>query len=80
MVAAVRALLYVIPVPLWVQEHVPYQLAVALLATAASFIYERFVDRNGFDWSDIGQRSLGIALGLALWTYLPVPLIAVPLE
>lgn len=41
-----------------------------LAATACSLIYERWLDRNGWSWSDIGQRSLGIMLAWSLWTFL----------
>lgn len=61
------------PVPLWVAEHIPFTLAVFSVSTISSFVYERFADKNGFSWSDIGQRSAGIALGLVLWSYVPLP-------
>lgn len=71
--------LAMVPVPEWVQDHVPFTLAVGTLSTAGSFVYERWFDPNTFDWSDIGQRSAGIAIGLVLWHYVPVPLLALPL-
>lgn len=52
----------------------PYLLGVAwysdllafVVATALSLIYERWIDRNGFSWADVGQRSPWIAIGLVL--------------
>jgi hypothetical protein len=38
-----------------------------LLATILSVFYEGELDRNGWSWADLGQRALGVALGLALW-------------
>ncbi len=78
-VAFARVTLGSIPVPEWMVEHVPFGMAAATLAVVFSFIYERFIDRNGFSWVDIGQRSAGIAIGIVLWTYVPVPLIPIPL-
>ena len=37
-----------------------------VVATALSFVYERWIDRNGFSWADIGQRSPGILLGVLI--------------
>lgn len=71
--------LAVTPVPGWLPAHVPFTLAVGTLATAGSLVYERWFDPNKWCWSDIGQRSAGIAIGLVLWTYIPVPLLALPL-
>lgn len=76
--AFARITLGSVPVPEWVVTHVPFGLGAATLATAFSFIYERLIDKNGFSWSDIGQRSAGIAIGIVLWTYVAVPLIPIP--
>jgi hypothetical protein len=32
-----------------------------------SLFYERFLDRNGWEWKDVWQRALGQALGELLW-------------
>jgi hypothetical protein len=34
--------------------------------TVISFGYERFVDANGWSWTDVGQRAVGLAVGLAI--------------
>ncbi len=39
-----------------------------LAATALSATYEAYVDKNGWSWLDLGQRSLGIVVGLVGWT------------
>lgn len=39
---------------------------VLLLATMLSVIYERFLDVNGWSWTDVGQREVGIALAYAV--------------
>ncbi|HXH63070.1 MAG TPA: hypothetical protein VNG95_02740 [Gemmatimonadales bacterium] len=41
-------------------------LLALLVATALSLAYERWLDRNGFSWGDVGQRSPWIAAGLLL--------------
>lgn len=45
--------------------------AAAAIAMLFSVTYERFIDRNGWSWTDVGQRAVGIAAGLALgwWAY-----------
>lgn len=51
----------------------PVTPSVALLlaiATVLSLVYESTLDPHGFDWADIGQRSLGIAAGCAAWGWL----------
>ena len=35
-------------------------LIVLLLATAGSVLYETKLDPNGWSWTDVGQRELGI--------------------
>lgn len=44
---------------------VAWQLTVA---TIMSVGYEGLLDRNGWSWTDVGQRSLGIVVGLLLWS------------
>ncbi len=44
-------------------------LAVFLAATGLSFVYERWLDENGFSWMDIGQREIGIVVFSALWYF-----------
>lgn len=51
-------------------EALPWWLRVSLLALTASLVYERYVDRNGFQWRDVGQRAVGLAVGLLLWAFL----------
>lgn len=41
----------------------PRWLALAVLATALSLIYEAKYDPNGFELWDIAQREIGIILG-----------------
>jgi hypothetical protein len=41
-----------------------------IVATALSVIYERFIDRNGWDWDDIKDRQYGIILAVYLWVIL----------
>lgn len=41
-----------------------HALAVCVLATAGSFLYETKLDANGFSWRDIAQRQAGILAGL----------------
>jgi hypothetical protein len=41
-------------------------IALFLGANALSFAYETKLDANGFSWSDVGQREVGILLGLAV--------------
>ena len=42
------------------------RIALFVGANAASLLYETKLDANGFSWSDVGQREIGILLGLAL--------------
>ena len=42
----------------------------ALVSVLASLLYESFLDPNGFSWADVGQRAVGIAVGLAAWTWI----------
>ena len=43
----------------------------AVVGVLLSVIYERFFDRNGWSWSDVGQRAVGQAVGLfAVWWWL----------
>lgn len=58
--------------------HVPFGVFEALIATAISCVYERAFDRNGWSWSDVGQRSVGIIIGLVLWSVFPAPLLVLP--
>lgn len=37
-----------------------------LIAQVVSFFYELCVDPNGFEWKDVGQRTLGIVAVLVL--------------
>ena len=37
------------------------------VATVLSLFYERELDRNGFSWSDVAQRQLGIFAAALLW-------------
>ena len=41
-----------------------------LVASLASGIYEGFLDPNGWSWTDVGQRTIGILLGLGAWVLL----------
>lgn len=43
-----------------------HMIAAAACAVLASAFYERWLDRNGWSWSDVGQRALGIVIGLFL--------------
>lgn len=43
------------------------QLTQALVCTLVSCLYEGFLDPNGWNWADVLQRSVGIALGLGFW-------------
>ena len=42
----------------------------AVAALAASLTYEGALDKNGWSWKDVGQRAVGIAVGLALWAWI----------
>ncbi len=42
-------------------------LWIGVIATALSITYERFLDQNGWSWTDVAQRQVGILLGVALW-------------
>lgn len=37
-----------------------------ILGLMVSMGYERFLDRNGWSWVDVGQRACGQVLGLGL--------------
>lgn len=37
-----------------------------LTATGTSLIYEHWFDANGWSWVDVGQRQIGIVLGVVL--------------
>lgn len=39
------------------------------IATILSIIYEKFIDRNGWNWLDIGQRSFGISSGIIIFSH-----------
>ncbi len=41
-------------------------LAAGLAATAASVVYELSIDSNGWSWADVGQRQVGILVGLLI--------------
>lgn len=45
-------------------------IAALVVANLLSLIYERFIDANGFEWDDIGQRSVGLVLWVAAWAAL----------
>lgn len=38
-----------------------------LIATGLSAFYERYLDQNGWSWSDLREREVGIIAGLVLW-------------
>ncbi len=40
------------------------------IATGLSLVYERFLDRNGFSWSDVEERTAGIMVGVIAWCLL----------
>lgn len=46
-------------------------IAAAAVAVLFSVIYESEFDVNGWSWKDVGQRAVGIAIGLAAawWAY-----------
>lgn len=46
-------------------------IAAGVVALIFSVAYESSFDRNGWSWTDVGQRTVGIAIGLALgwWAY-----------
>lgn len=41
-------------------------IPAAALALAGSVYYELKLDRNGWSWDDVGQRTVGIAIGLLI--------------
>ncbi len=40
---------------------------LAIAATGFSLFYEREEDPNGFSWTDVAQRSVGIILAIVAW-------------
>jgi len=53
-----------------VQFFVDGLFAEYLVCTLASGMYEGFIDPNGWSWTDLGQRTVGILLGLGVWALL----------
>lgn len=39
-------------------------IAITCIAVTLAVCYERFWDRNGFSWKDLGQRGVGILTAL----------------
>ncbi len=39
--------------------------AAVVLADVVSVFYEAVIDRNGWSWGDVGQRQVGILIGIA---------------
>lgn len=42
----------------------------AAVCAVASALYEGLLDPNGWSWVDVGQRAIGILLGLGAWALL----------
>lgn len=49
-------------------QPVPLLLPRVLFAVLLSVFYESVLDPNGWSWMDVGQRAVGIAAGLMLWS------------
>jgi hypothetical protein len=43
---------------------------LAIVATALSCIYEKYIDGNGWDLHDLAQREIAILLAIAFWAWL----------
>lgn len=55
----------------WALAFGVHPLPVLAVATALSLVYEKFMDANGWDLTDVAQRQLGIGLGiLLLWWFI----------
>lgn len=54
--------------PAW-QGSKPPAIVVLLLATSMSAVYEQFFDQNGWNWTDLCQREMGILLSVGVYAF-----------